>query len=295
MTSSDTSQSDKKTVVSTAKVGASAGAAVTSAAAASLFGSTGTLIGAAVGATVSTVASALYTEYLERAGERLRTTKDVVIQRIPGEVLATTPLRHLTSPTDLPGEKSMRAVGDEIEPPRPETVAVPLAGRTELLEAVDESNRVPPVTGDPDPAPDPAPVSSPGRRWVRPGLAAAGVAVAGFLIALGLVLSTEQAIGHPLAGGDSGNTLSNLGGSKSATTAPAEVTPTSSPSSSSDAAPTGAPAASPTADATAPAAPTSSPGAGTGAAPTGQPDSGQSGDGPGEQEQSNQGGATDAP
>ena len=40
-----------------------------------------------------------------------------------------------------------RVVGDEDEPPGPESVTVPLAGRTELLEAAGEADRLPPVAG----------------------------------------------------------------------------------------------------------------------------------------------------
>ncbi len=99
--------------VSTLQVSASAAASVTSALAASFFGVAGTLIGAAVGSIVSTIAGALYTNYLGRAGARLAATTEVVIQRIPSEVISTTPLRHLTRPTDLPGRESLQPIGDE--------------------------------------------------------------------------------------------------------------------------------------------------------------------------------------
>jgi len=126
----DRKKDARRSTVSTVQVGASAAAAVTSALAASFFGVAGTLIGAAVGSIVSTIAGALYADYLGRAGERIKVTKDVVIQRIPGEVIATTPLRHLTSPTDLPGRDSLRPIGAERQD---ETVAVPVEQATELL------------------------------------------------------------------------------------------------------------------------------------------------------------------
>jgi len=120
--------------VSTIQVGASAGAAVTSALAASFFGVAGTLIGAAVGSIVSTIAGALYSHYLGRAGERIKVTKDVVIHRIPGEVRTTSPLRHLTGPSDLPGRESLQPIGDERHD---ETVALPVEDASELLQQPD--------------------------------------------------------------------------------------------------------------------------------------------------------------
>src|SRR4051812_13710605 len=125
----DQQNSGSRIGVSTVQVGASAAAAVTSALAASFFGVAGTLIGAAFGSIVSTVAGALYSDYLRRAGERIKVTRSVVIQRIPGEVLATTPLRHLTRPTDLPGRQSLQPIGDERGA---ETVNVPVHEAAEL-------------------------------------------------------------------------------------------------------------------------------------------------------------------
>ncbi len=137
--------------VSTVQVGASAAAAVTSALAASFFGVAGTLIGAAVGSIVSTVAGALYADYLRKAGNRLRDTKTVVVQRLPAEVLTTTPLRHLTSPVTaaLHAPHSTRPVTDPAGPAAvpsraslqpvtqdgEETVAVPLATPEEIQQA----------------------------------------------------------------------------------------------------------------------------------------------------------------
>lgn len=298
----DRQSDEKRSVVSTVQVGASAAAAVTSALAASFFGVAGTLIGAAVGSVVSTIAGALYTEYLNRAGQRLRGTKDVVIQRIPGEVLATSPLRHLTSPADLPGERSLRPIGEE---PGDESVAVPLAEPTELLASaqpmehtqvipavtdrlppvsgtdrfarVNGTDRIPPVGGTrPIPAgrlPDSGGVDGgtgdgtdggttaplPGRSWLKPVLALAGVATAGFLIALGVVLATEGALGHPVSGGTSGTTLSNLGDGGGSTQeeeqdAPStDVTPTVTATPSTDV--TQSPSAGPTVTRTDPAVP----------------------------------------
>jgi hypothetical protein len=146
------SQESRAARVSTVQVGASAAAAVTSALAASFFGVAGTLIGAAVGSVVSTVAGALYADYLRRAGSRLRTTSTVVVQRLPSEVLTTTPLRHLTGPvgpqphsaaTDSrnpanpanPAAVPGRAALQPVRPDSEQTVAVPLATPEEIQQA----------------------------------------------------------------------------------------------------------------------------------------------------------------
>ncbi len=207
--------------VTTVQVSASAAASVTSALAASFFGVAGTLIGAAVGSIVSTIAGALYTEYLRRAGERIRGTRNVVIQRIPSEVLATTPLRRLTRPTDLPGQPSLQPIGSENSD---ETVAVPvqdpaqLRRRPEGMAPLDQTTVMPSV-GSPGAAGSP-PVP-PRPLWKRPMVAMAAVSAAGFMIALGVVLSSELLIGHPISGGDSGTTLTKL-----TSTSQTEDTPT---------------------------------------------------------------------
>jgi hypothetical protein len=133
--------------VSTVQVGASAAAAITSALAASFFGVAGTLIGAAVGSIVSTVAGALYADYLRRAGQRIHKTTTIVVQRMPPEKLATSPLRRLAQP-GVPGDLAVPA--DPADPavvPGPgsmrpvdltgadQTVVVPVSPATEILAA----------------------------------------------------------------------------------------------------------------------------------------------------------------
>lgn len=189
--------------VSTVQVGASAAAAVTSALAASFFGVAGTLIGAAVGSIVSTVAGALYADSLKRAGNRLRTTRSVVIQRIPADVLATTPLRHLTDPAGLPGPPSLRPAG---EATNAETVAVPLQDQNELLaelNAVDPTTVISPAQTSTTTAQDDA-----HRPWYRrPLITLPAIGLAGFLIALAVVTIGEGAIGGPISGGNGGTTV----------------------------------------------------------------------------------------
>jgi hypothetical protein len=258
----DRKKENSRVSVSTVQVGASAAAAVTSALAASFFGVAGTLIGAAVGSIVSTIAGSLYTHYLGRAGERIKVTKDVVIQRIPGEVIATTPLRHLTNPSALPGRESLTPIGDERGD---ESVAVPVEEASELLRRpegmapLDQTSVLPAYgstageaafraaqaagrsgaagaasngAGHYGPAGNGTAAQRPagapaGPAWKKPVLAMAGVSAAGFLIALGVVLATETAIGHPVSGGDSGTTISNLGNTDK--TSSTEVTPTEQP------------------------------------------------------------------
>ena len=242
----DAENTSSRTGVSTVQVGASAAAAVTSALAASFFGVAGTLIGAALGSIVSTIAGALYADYLGRAGQRIKETRSVVIQRIPGEVLATTPLRHLTRPTDLPGQQSMQLVGDE---GGAETVDVPVQDAEQLRR-------------HPDGLAPLHPSRSPSQSrplWKRPLVALSAVSAAGFLIALGVVLATELFLGHPVSGGDSGTTLSNLGNTSS--NSDVKPTETETPSVSPSAAVTEAPVPTPSTDVatSAPAVPTGRP------------------------------------
>lgn len=230
---SDRAREGQRIGVSTVQVGASAAAAVTSALAASFFGVAGTLIGAAVGSIVSTIAGALYTEYLSRAGERIRVTRSVTIQRIPSGALTTTPLRQLTRPTDLPGQESLRPIGAERGD---ETIALPVEDAAELrrhpegmapLGHSGASRAASNGAGNHDPAAFGRPVPPPARSaWKRPVIAMAAVSAAGFLIALGVVLVTETAIGHPVSGGDSGTTISNIGTDTSSKT---EIKPTEAP------------------------------------------------------------------
>jgi hypothetical protein len=243
-------------------VGASAAAAVTSAVAASFAGVAGTLIGAAIGSIVSTVAGALYADYLSRAGDRIRTTRTVVIQRIPGDVLAATPLRHLTGPADLPAQESMQPIGDETHAEKgsgsssgnngldhnglddgsdnrhdvaAETVAVPVSSATELLAKPDGMGVL--QVGDSAPGQDGAhgqdgEADQPRPWWRRPAVTMAAVGGAGFLIALGVVTTAEGLIGHPLSGGSSGTTLGHaVGSGGTGTSTKPTVTPTATPSS----------------------------------------------------------------
>jgi hypothetical protein len=249
---SDREKEGPRIGVSTVQVGASAAAAVTSALAASFFGVAGTLIGAAVGSVVSTIAGALYADYLRRAGERIRVTRSVVIQRIPSEVLTTTPLRHLTRPTDLPGQQSLRPIGDERGD---ESVTVPVQDAAELrrhpegMAPLDQTSVLPTINGSEasrNPVPGP-----PAPLWKRPVVAMAAVSAAGFMIAIGIVLATETVIGHPVSGGDGGNTLSRLGNtsSQSEITTPEKTTPseTEAPSATAEAPVVPTPSTDPTA------------------------------------------------
>lgn len=251
--------------ISPVQIGASAAAAVTSALAASFFGVAGTLIGAAVGSIISTVAGALYSHYLGRAHERLKVTTEVVIQRIPSDVLTATPLRHLapngdslngTSPNAVPGRDSMRPIGEERGD---ESVDVPVSEAGDLLKVPADravlNGRSPGNSGSADGRNGSA---GPGATWwKRPAVALGAVSMAGFLIALGVVLVSEQAIGHPLSGGTSGNSISKITGGDSDTsdsdTPKTTVTPTptgSSDSSDENVAPTASATASqPTASA----------------------------------------------
>jgi hypothetical protein len=256
-------QSGRRVNVSTVQVGASAAAAVTSALAASFFGVAGTLIGAAVGSIVSTIAGALYADYLRKAGQRI--TKSVVIQRIPSEVLASTPLRHLTSPSDLPGEPSMRPIGDEIDD---ESVSLPLSSPTELLAETGDARQTMlmpaygtaeaeaifarsstadrPVTngsakGSVDGSSDGRPGSvapaadqrtgDPRPWWKRPMVTMSAVGIAGFAIAIGAVSAAELINGGPISGGKGGTSLSKVvtPGKHTSKTTITDVTPTATP------------------------------------------------------------------
>lgn len=262
--------------VSTVQVGASAAAAVTSALAASFFGVAGTLIGAAVGSIVSTIAGALYADYLRKAGHRIRITKSVVIQRIPGEVLATTPLRHLTGPTDLPGEPSMRAIGDETED---ESVSLPLSSPSELLAETGDARQtmLMPAYGTAEAeailarsntASANRPVTNgsakqetgaPRPWWKRPMVTLPAVGIAGFAIAIGAVSAAELISGGPISGGKGGTSISKVvtpSKHESKTPITKVTTPTPTPTGSS-AASTPVPAST-TAEPTTSASPTAS-------------------------------------
>ena len=219
--------------VSTVQVGASAAAAVTSALAASFFGVAGTLIGAAVGSIISTLAGALYADYLRRAAERIKLTRSVVIQRIPAPVLSTAPQRRPTRPTDLPGRESMQPIGDERND---ETVVVPVQDASELrlrpegMENLIQSGAS--RAGSNGAGTHGRPSHQPGwSTGKKSALALAAISGAGFLIALGVVLVTETALGHPVSGGTSGTTISNIGktDTKTEITPTEEATPTEAP------------------------------------------------------------------
>jgi hypothetical protein len=234
-----TQKESPRSGISTVQVGASAAAAVTSALAASVFGVAGTVIGAAVGSIVSTIAGALYTDYLGRAQERLKVvTTEVVIQRIPGEVIASTPLRHLTAPNDLPGGDSMRPIGAENNG---ETVAVPLAEAGELRKVPDDKALLRQTSVLPAVAQQrqsertgsrPAPTAT--LWWRKPVTALSAVSLAGFLIASGVLLSAEGVLGHPVSGGTSGNSFSkftNVGSNTDSEPSKSEPKPTSTETS----------------------------------------------------------------
>lgn len=198
-----------KSIVSTVQVGASAAASVTSALAASFFGVAGTLIGAAVGSIVSTVAGALYAEYLRRASESL--TRNVVIQRVPAANRAGG-ARRPGGPSELPGRESLRPIGDETAS---ESVSVPfesasdLRRRPEGMAPLDRTS-VLPATGVPAERGRRSAGPGPLPWWRKPLLATSAVSAAGFIIAIVAVVATEGVIGHPVSGGDSGTTISQL-------------------------------------------------------------------------------------
>ncbi len=81
-TLADTPQRDRERFfgLSAAQVAASALAAGTSAFAASTLGVAGTLIGALVGSLIATIASAVYSHSLRRAGQRLRVMRPVPVR-----------------------------------------------------------------------------------------------------------------------------------------------------------------------------------------------------------------------
>ena len=242
--------------VTTIQVGASAAAAVTAALAASLFGAAGTLIGAALGSVVSTVAGAIYADYMHRG---VKATKSVVIQRIPSDVLASTPLRRLTGPTDLPGQESLQPIGDEAGD---ESISVPLADRADLVNAGPNAS----PGGTPNGVYRPAPART-SRSWFkRPLVTAGAIGVAGFGIAMGTIVSAEGVIGHPVSGGSGGTTFSHLGSTSDRSSTTPTSTPT--PTATSKVGATKGPGASPAATTTAPvetsaAAPTTSAAAAT--------------------------------
>jgi hypothetical protein len=126
-------------------------------------------------------------------------------------VLSVTPLRHLTRPTDLPGRTSLQPIGDERGN---ESITAPVEEAGQLRQRPNglaplhqNANGAggPTLNGTGGGGPASPPVRSP---WKRPAMAMGAVSMAGFLISIGVVLATETALGHPVSGGESGNSLS---------------------------------------------------------------------------------------
>ena len=224
-----------KIPVNVVQVGASAGAAVTSAVAASYFGVGGTLAGAAFGSVVSTVAGAIYTESLTKAHKVVATTTAVVVQRYPGDVPQADSIHRMTGPAGVPVADSLNRVGGEdTRHTEVEHVEVPIVDETQVMGRYDDTRVMPPATGATAYQPQSHPPygqptrqhqangGPPTRRserrtaeaeqswWKRPGFLMAGISMAGFLVALAFILGTETAIGRPISGGESGNTLTRL-------------------------------------------------------------------------------------
>ncbi|MEU8245017.1 hypothetical protein [Nonomuraea sp. NPDC048916] len=135
----------RKFELSGPQIGGSALAAVTAAAAASYLGVAGTVIGAAVVSIASTVASAVYTHYLKRTGDRVK--QHTVIARLthPGQdeppredegegALATA--AHATVRDDDPDQAESTLVMAPLEAPRAKLPWITMAVAAMLVFAV---------------------------------------------------------------------------------------------------------------------------------------------------------------
>ncbi|MEV0593601.1 hypothetical protein [Nonomuraea cavernae] len=135
----------RKFELSGPQIGGSALAAVTAAAAASYLGVAGTVIGAAVVSIASTVASAVYTHYLKRTGDKVK--QHTVIARLthpdhadpPHEAegegaLATA--AHATVRDDDPDQAESTLVMAPVEAPRPKLPWITIAVAATLVFAV---------------------------------------------------------------------------------------------------------------------------------------------------------------
>ncbi|GAA3604050.1 hypothetical protein GCM10022223_19640 [Kineosporia mesophila] len=280
-----------KLPVNVIQVSASAGAAVTSAIAASYFGVGGTIAGAAFGSVVSTVAGAFYSDTLGKAHKVVATTTAVVVQRFPGDMPQAESIHRMNGPAGVPAADSLNRVGSEdTRHVDVEHMQVPINDETQVMNPVGDAatRMMPPVTGadghssyqqqtrvqgayQQQPAEHRSQTyrsSGAGRAsarraepqeqtwWKKPGFLLTGISLAGFLIAFIFILGTEGVLGHPISGGESGNTLTKLTSSNTSSNSDDDdkSTPTESATPSATATPTES--VSPTATAGATVAPT---------------------------------------
>jgi hypothetical protein len=115
------------------------------------------------------------------------------------------------------------------------------------------------TAGEPPVAPEPQPAGGGGQRpwWRSRPVAAAGVALGAFLLAVGAITASELALGRSASGGN-GTTVSRALSGSSGTSRPTPSAPTTATTS-------------PTASPTAPASSSSAPSAGTTTAPSTAP------------------------
>jgi hypothetical protein len=252
----------RKLNISTTQVGAAAAASVTSALGASFLGAGGTIAGAAVGSIISTVAGAIYTRSLETAGTKLRETTVRVTQvpndgaRRPGSVPT-----HLADVDDPP----VSAADADLET----TVVAP-------VEQVNGSAppRVPPAATPVD-AVGAAGSGAPGgpggpRVGRKPLLVTAGVALAGFGIAVAGISAAEGVLGRPVSGGSGGTSIGRV-----VTTDTAAEQDEQAPEQAPEVTPTGESEPTPNSEVTEEpgdeASPTGEPADGSSAEPTAEP------------------------
>ncbi len=154
-------------------------ASVTAALAASRLGVGGTLIGAAVGSVVSTIGGALYAHSLDRAGQRVITTRQRLIRPATGTDLSD----PVALPPELDARSGVVAEGTSTEVPTEhpsEPAADPPPGRRARRDA-------------------------PARQ--RPSwkvLVAAGVGL--FVLTMGVITGLEFLLGHPVSDSNSSGT-----------------------------------------------------------------------------------------
>jgi hypothetical protein len=215
----------RKVNLTTAQVGAAAAASVTSAVGASFLGAGGTIVGAAVGSVISTVAGALYTRSLETAQKRLRETTTVLVKRVPndGAQRPGAVPTHLGEVTEPPVREADADLLATVSTPGPEVPAGAAAGAGGA------------GTGT---APEAEP-AGPADRRRRSLVLLAGIAAAGFLLAVFGISAAESLLGRPVSGGDGGTSVGRVIGTGSSAAEDEEtpepetsVTPTAEPSES---------------------------------------------------------------
>jgi len=236
-------------------------AAVTAALAASRLGVTGTVLGAAFGSVISTVGGALYTHSIHRAHQRVTVTRQRLVR---------SPAQDRADPSALPTEldDGAQVVAESV------TVVGPDAGDSTISASptTRPTSSVPPAS---PPGSDPERAGRP-IRWAL----VIGAAAVVFAVAMLAINVLEAVLGHPVSGGTSGTTITQIGGGSApvaptpteSTHPPAEVTPSDSATpqaSPSEVAPTpGTPTPGPVDISPPPAAPTPTP---TDAAPAASP------------------------